>query len=92
MTHKDDTIMDMLKTMAEDNQNEFRARLAACITYKGKIVSVGLNRPKSHPFQLLYGKNKDSLVPPTPPARLSGGHPHAPALSRRQAGRRGAGL
>lgn len=61
MTNKDVSIMDMLKTMAEDNQNEFRARLAACITYKGKIVSMGLNRPKSHPFQLLYGKNKDSL-------------------------------
>jgi tRNA(Arg) A34 adenosine deaminase TadA len=61
MSNKDESIIDMLKTMAADNVNDIGARLAACITYKGKIVSFGLNRLKSHPFQLLYGKNKDAL-------------------------------
>jgi tRNA(Arg) A34 adenosine deaminase TadA len=61
VSNKDAAIIDMLKPLAADNVNEIGARLAACITYKGKVVSFGLNRLKSHPFQLLYGKNKDSL-------------------------------
>ena len=59
--YKHESIIHMLKTMAEDNVNEIGARLAACVVHKGKIVSFGLNRLKSHPFQLLYGKNKDAL-------------------------------
>lgn len=58
---KHKSVIDMLKIMAADNVNEIGARLAACVTYKGKVVSFGLNQLKSHPFQLLYGKNKDSL-------------------------------
>jgi tRNA(Arg) A34 adenosine deaminase TadA len=58
---KHKNIIEMLKIMAADNVNEIGARLAACITYKGKVVSFGLNQLKSHPFQLLYGKNKESL-------------------------------
>lgn len=61
MHNRDSAIIDMLKIMAADNENGTGVRLAACVTYKGKIVSFGLNRLKSHPFQLLYGKNKDSL-------------------------------
>ena len=56
-----DNIIEMLKIMAADNVNDIGARLAACVTYKGKVVSFGLNQLKSHPFQLMYGKNKDSL-------------------------------
>lgn len=37
------------------------ARLAACIVYRGDIVSFGINEMKSHPFQARYSKNKDSV-------------------------------
>lgn len=53
-------IIDILKVMAGDNENDIGPRLAACVTYKGKIVAFGLNKRKSHPLQLLYGKNKES--------------------------------
>lgn len=61
MREKHSDILDTLKLMAADNDNDVRARLAACIVYKGKIVSFGHNRRKSHPFQIMYGKNKDSI-------------------------------
>lgn len=57
----DSDIINMLATLAEDNENNTRARLAACVVYKSKIVSFGVNQYKSHPFQLLYGKNKESI-------------------------------
>ena len=57
----DSDIINMLATMAEDNENSTRARLAACVVYKNKVVSFGVNQYKSHPFQLLYGKNKESM-------------------------------
>lgn len=60
MLSKDADIIELLKVMAGDNQNDIGPRLASCVVYKGKIVSFGLNKRKSHPFQLLYGKNKDS--------------------------------
>jgi len=57
---KDADIIELLKVMAGDNENDIGPRLASCVVYKGKIVAFGLNKRKSHPFQLLYGKNKDS--------------------------------
>lgn len=32
-------------------------RLAACVVYKGDIVSLGWNQKKSHPFQMQFAKN-----------------------------------
>ena len=58
---KHESIIHTLKTMAADNVNDIGAQLASCVTYKGKIISFGLNRLKSHPFQKMYGKNKDAL-------------------------------
>ncbi|MAE82165.1 MAG: hypothetical protein CMB80_05485 [Flammeovirgaceae bacterium] len=37
------------------------ARLAALIVYKGKVLSVGTNRKKSHPFQNRYRKNDSAI-------------------------------
>lgn len=57
---KDAEVIDTLLCMAADNLNDTRAKLAACVVHKGRIVSFGLNRMKSHPFQLQYGKNRHS--------------------------------
>lgn len=61
MRYNHESILDTLKLMASDNDTDVRAKLAACVVYKGKIVSFGYNRRKSHPFQIMYGKNKDSI-------------------------------
>ena len=37
------------------------ARLAALITYKGRVLAVGTNRKKSHPFQSKYRKNDNAI-------------------------------
>lgn len=37
------------------------ARIAAAIVRRGEIVSLGHNRLKSHPFQLRFGRNNDSI-------------------------------
>lgn len=34
------------------------SRHAACVTYKGKIVSIGISQLKSHPLQLKFQPNK----------------------------------
>lgn len=57
----DSDIINTLSILATDNENNTRARLAACVVYKNKIVAFGINQYKSHPFQLLYGKNKESI-------------------------------
>lgn len=37
------------------------ARLAALVVYKGKVLAVGTNHRKTHPFQSKYGKNIKSI-------------------------------
>lgn len=37
------------------------ARVAACVVYKGKLVSFGINSNKTHPFQKKYSKNSQSI-------------------------------
>lgn len=39
----------------------FRARTAACIVYKNKIISYGYCHNKTHPFQTRYAKNPDAV-------------------------------
>lgn len=37
------------------------ARIAACLVYKGSIISFGFNKRKTHPLQRKYSKNEDSI-------------------------------
>lgn len=53
--------INALKTVAVDVEPAGRARLAAAIVYKGKIVSIGFNQLKTHPFAAKYGKNADAI-------------------------------
>jgi deoxycytidylate deaminase len=52
---------EYLKPIAEDVSPVRNARLSAMLVYKGKIVSVGVNQLKSHPFAAKYSKNKDAI-------------------------------
>ena len=52
---------DILRKLAISLPNVAHARIAAAILYKNRIVSFGVNSYKSHPFQLKYAKNKDSI-------------------------------
>jgi tRNA(Arg) A34 adenosine deaminase TadA len=37
------------------------ARIAAAVVRRGEIISLGHNRLKSHPFQLRFGRNNESI-------------------------------
>lgn len=50
-----------LALVAEDTQGAARARLAASIVLNNRIISVGVNSYKSHPFQKKYGKNDEAI-------------------------------
>lgn len=53
--------MDTLKAIAESMEQTTTARIAAGLVYKNRLISIGVNEMKSHPFQAKYGKNKDSI-------------------------------
>lgn len=52
---------DYLKPIAEDVSPVSSARLSAMLVYKGKVIAVGVNQYKSHPFAAKYSKNKESI-------------------------------
>lgn len=39
----------------------FRARIAAAIVRRGEIISIGVNKDKSHPFQKRYAKHHEAI-------------------------------
>ena len=53
-------ILHTLAKIAEAN-DESNIRFAAAVVYRNKIVSVGYNRMKSHPFQAKYAKNSEAI-------------------------------
>jgi len=53
--------MDTLTAIAEGMEQTTTARVSAGLVYKNRLISVGVNEMKSHPFQAKYGKNKDSI-------------------------------
>lgn len=56
-----DKYMNLLAKMAVAVQPVAQARMAACLVFQNEIISFGVNQRKSHPFQALYGTNKDSI-------------------------------
>lgn len=38
-----------------------RVKFASCLVYKNEIVSIGVNKLKSHPFQSRFAKNSDAI-------------------------------
>jgi len=59
--NKDKRVIDILSKVAVAVEPVANARLAAALVYKNEIVSFGINKKKTHPFQAKYGKNKDSI-------------------------------
>lgn len=52
---------NMLNKIASNITPVANARLAACLVYKGDIISIGFNRRKSHPFQRKYGTTQEAI-------------------------------
>ena len=53
--------MEFVRRQAIDNNGMSRAKLAAAVVVKGKIISIGINQKKSHPFQRQFAKNKEAI-------------------------------
>ena len=58
--NKDLKILEELRLMAEDVEPVKHAKLAAALAIRGRIVSFGINKWITHPFQQRYGKNEFS--------------------------------
>jgi len=61
---KHEKVMDLLAAVAEGvdrNTTSSGARLAAAVVHKNQVITVGINRKKSHPFQARYSKNEDAI-------------------------------
>lgn len=56
-----DKFINILSKVAIAVEPVRQARIAACLVYKNKIISFGVNQMKSHPFQAMYSKNKESI-------------------------------
>jgi deoxycytidylate deaminase len=61
ISKKDVRIMDFLRRSAIDNDGFGNAKFAAAITIKGRVISLGHNQQKTHPFQSRYGKNSEAI-------------------------------
>lgn len=61
ISRRDAKIMDFLRRQAIDNRGCGRAKLAAAVVIKGKIISTGRNQYKTHPFQTAYAKNSEAI-------------------------------
>jgi tRNA(Arg) A34 adenosine deaminase TadA len=53
-------ILHTLAKIAEANDDS-NIRFAAAVVYRNKIISVGYNRRKSHPFQAKFAKNPEAI-------------------------------
>jgi tRNA(Arg) A34 adenosine deaminase TadA len=58
---RDYTILNQLKVTAIDVVPAAKAKVAAAVVVKNVIVSLGMNKIRSHPFQLRFGKNTDAV-------------------------------
>jgi len=58
MIHRE--VFDNLKTIAMDITDK-RHRHSAAILYRGNVISYGVAKRKSHPFQSQYQKHEDAI-------------------------------
>ncbi len=62
MSTKELRIITILSKIAEAADHiGLRAKLAAAIVIKNEIISIGLNRKKSHPFQVQFQANDKQI-------------------------------
>lgn len=60
MKKVNENILHTLAKIAEANDGS-NVRFAAAVVYRNKIISIGYNRMKSHPFQAKFAKNSESI-------------------------------
>lgn len=56
-----DKYLSILSVIAQDVFPVGNAKIAACIVYKGSIISIGHCSYKTHPLQARYGRNAHSI-------------------------------
>lgn len=54
-------IFNLLQKIAETVEPVAQARIASCLVYKNDIISIGINKNKTHPMQKRYGKNSKAI-------------------------------
>ena len=59
--HKNSRIQNWLVNTAITSEVFSGSRHAAAITHKKRVVSTGINRKKTHPLMLEYGRNDESI-------------------------------
>lgn len=59
--NKHTKILNLLSKIASEVPPVAAARLASAIVIRNDIISIGVNRNKSHPFQKRFGKNDQSI-------------------------------
>lgn len=58
---KDVKILNLLSKVAEAVPPVRSARIASAIVIKGDIISFGVNKMKTHPFQAKYARNAQAI-------------------------------
>jgi deoxycytidylate deaminase len=53
--------LDMLCEVAETVEPVARQRMAAAVVLKNHVISVGINKRKTHPVQQKYSKHKEAI-------------------------------
>lgn len=61
MNKREQKYIELLKILAISNNGAANASIAACMVYRGTIVSFGTNSYKTHPFQKRFSKNDLSI-------------------------------
>lgn len=57
---KADRIISQLFDLASDHERVYRAKIAAALVYKGKIISYGFNQERTHHLSRRFQKNEHS--------------------------------
>lgn len=59
--NKEVKYINLLSKLASTVEPVAQARIASCLVYKNDIVSFGICRMKTHPFQAKFSKNENSI-------------------------------
>ena len=54
-------VRDVLYQVALEGTCIRGSKHACAITYKNRIIAIGVNKLKTHPIMLIYGKNKNAI-------------------------------
>lgn len=61
ITNKDIRFMDVAYRHAASTERAFGYRFGVLIVIKNRIIAFGTSKEKTHPFQMLHGKNEEAI-------------------------------